>query len=333
MSIISFNVFTTGLVGQTVNPRRCTMVTTDSLATITTAGYLNNQNKLGNQILPTDIFEVLYSFNEQTQSGTYGIFQVTYSSSTGFTLNIWENPGNVLLPVVSGDFAVFNGTSGQIKDAGYSASNPALTKVSMFSGTSAANALAVFADTAGSLKPASTTATLGFSLNVTGTVTGSTGLVATTGNVTATAGNIVAGNAAGGNNAELQLFPTTAAMGSLRWIAADNAGDFTVDFTNASHAQATVYTVADIGAATGGIPVSTAPIKVKSVAAAAAAGGSAAQSFTDAFCTSSSNVIGNWNTQANAASVLTIVPGNGSFVVTSTADAGVGTFNYVIINS
>jgi len=69
---------------------------------------------------------------------------------------------------------------------------------------------------------------------------------------------------------------------------------------------------------------------MKSVAGAAAAGGAAAQSFTDAFCTSGSVVIGNWKTQANAASVLKIVPGNGSFVVTSSADAGAGTFSYII---
>lgn len=318
MGIIAINVNTTGLIGDQVQPRRCTMITTDNLATITTAGYLNNQNLLGNAILPTDVFEILYSFNAATQVGIFGIFQVNYSSSTGFTLNIWENPGNVLLPVVSGDFAVFNGTSGQIKDAGYSPSNAALLKVSMFSGTSANNALAVFADAAGSLKPASTTATLAF------------GLTLATGSFTATLGNLIAGNAAGGSVGTLQLFPTTTTTGSLRWLAAANAGAFNVDFTNASHGQSTVYTIADIGASTGGIPVSTAPLKVKSVAGAAAAGGAAAQSFSDTFCTSGSNVIGNWNTQANPASVLKIVPGNGSFVVTSSADAGVGTFNYII---
>lgn len=71
-------------------------------------------------------------------------------------------------------------------------------------------------------------------------------------------------------------------------------------------------------------------VAFKSVAGAAAAGGSADQSFSDAFCTSGSCVVGNWNTQANPASVLKIIPGNGSFVVTSSADAGVGTFNYII---
>lgn len=131
MSIIAFNTNVTGLVGQQIEPRRCTMITTDNLATITAAGYLNSQNSSGNPILPTDIFEVLYSFNEATKVGVFGIFQVTYSSSTGFTLNAWENPGNVLLPVVSGDFAVFNGTTGQIEDAGYSPTDATKAKVAM----------------------------------------------------------------------------------------------------------------------------------------------------------------------------------------------------------
>lgn len=144
MAIISLNVNVTGLVGPSVDPRRCTMITTDNLATITTAGYLNNQNNLGNPILPTDIFEVLYSFNQATQRGTFGIFQLTYNSATGYTLVLWENPGNVLLPVVSGDFAVFNGTTGQIKDAGYSPTNAAKTKVVMLNAAPTINHIAIF---------------------------------------------------------------------------------------------------------------------------------------------------------------------------------------------
>lgn len=97
MSIIAINVQTTGLVGQTVNPRRCSMVTTDSLSTITTAGYLNNQNANGSPIYLTDIFEVIYSYNTATKSGTLGFFQVSYSSSTGFSLVQWINSGNVSL--------------------------------------------------------------------------------------------------------------------------------------------------------------------------------------------------------------------------------------------
>lgn len=150
------------------------------------------------------------------------------------------------------------------------------------------------------------------------------------GNIGVDAGLLISGLSTGGAVGTLQLFPTTTTTGSIRWLAAVNAGAFNVDFTNASHAQSTVYTIPDIGAATGGVVVATTAIKMKSVAGASAAGGAAAQSFTDTFSTTGSNIVGNWNTQANAASVLKIVPGNGSFVVTSSADAGVGTFNYII---
>ena len=187
-----------------------------------------------------------------------------------------------------------------------------------FSGAaSTANALAVFSDTAGNLKAQTTTATLGF------------GLTAATGNFTATTGNFIAGSS--GNAGGVTMFPATAANGTFILAPVNAGGAFNTTLSNGVMGQSTVYTIADIGAATGGIVVSTAAVRMKSVAGAAAAGGAADQSFTDAFCTTGSNVIGNWNTQANAASVLKIVPGNGSFVVTSSADAGVGTFNYVIM--
>jgi hypothetical protein len=136
---------------------------------------------------------------------------------------------------------------------------------------------------------------------------------------------------ASGTAASLTMFPPTAANGFFRLLPVNAGGAFNTTISNGVMGQSTVYTIPDIGAATGDLVVSTAAVRMKSVAGAAAAGGAAAQSFTDAFCTTGSNVIGNWNTQANAASVLKIVPGNGTFVVTSSADAGVGTFNYVIM--
>lgn len=152
----------------------------------------------------------------------------------------------------------------------------------------------------------------------------------TSGSLEVDAGSLISGIATGGTVGTLQLFPTTASKGSLSLQAVANTGDTATIITNAAMGQATTLTIPDIGASTGGIVVATTAIRVKSVAAAGAAGGAAAQSFTDTFCTSGSNVIGNWNTQTNPASVLKIVPGNGSFVVTSSADAGVGTFNYII---
>lgn len=115
-------------------------------------------------------------------------------------------------------------------------------------------------------------------------------------------------------------------MGSFEWLVGDmvavaaSDGDsiFQFDGDDFSSLIALPYVAA------------SSPLNMKAVHAAAAAGGAAAQSFTDAFCTSLSVVVGNWVTQENAASVLKIVPGSGSFVVTSSANAGVGTFSYII---
>lgn len=195
------------------------------------------------------------------------------------------------------------------------ASDNAQPTVASVNGATTANALAVFADVAGTVKNASTTVTLAQPLTVAGPIQSTTG-------------NITSGSS--GDAGSFISFPATAANGTFIFEALNAGGAFNTTLRNSVMGQSTVYSIPDILAATGGVVVSTAAVRLKSVAAASAAGGAAAQSFTDAFCTAGSVVIGNWVTQANAASVLKIVPGAGSFVVTSTADAGAGTFSYII---
>jgi hypothetical protein len=55
----------------------------------------------------------------------------------------------------------------------------------------------------------------------------------------------------------------------------------------------------------------------------------ASVTITDAKVTAASVVVGNWQSQATAGSVLTVTPGAGSFVVTSSATVGVAVFAYV----
>jgi hypothetical protein len=117
------------------------------------------------------------------------------------------------------------------------ASDNTQPSLSSVNGATVANNLAVFADTAGSVKAASTASTLGF------------GLTLTTGNLNVSAGNVVAGSS--GSAGVLQSFPSAATSGSLRLVGVANAGNFNVDISNASHGQATVYSIADVGAATG----------------------------------------------------------------------------------
>lgn len=143
------------------------------------------------------------------------------------------------------------------------------------------------------------------------------------------AGNLQAGLS--GTAGTLISFPATAANGSFIFAAANAGGAFNTTISNGAMAQSTVYTLGDIGAASGGIPVSTGAIRMKMVADAAAGGGSATQNIVDAFCTAASVVLAFWQTQANNAVIRRVVPGVGSFDIISDVDAGAGTVNYVIL--
>lgn len=300
MGVISFVTDVPGQIG--VSPRRVKVITTDGLATVTTAGYLDNVAKLnGTPLLPTDFIDMTYSYIAATNSGTNSTFIVSISNGVS-TLTQWVNPGDVLLPVVSGDFAIFNGTSGQIKDGGFSPSNAAKTKVVMANGATVASHIMASTDTAGT------------SGNVAGVVIND--------------GDIQAGRS--GVQGSLVAYPATAASGKIIIVANANAGDFLVEIENNSHAQQTMYSIGDIGQATGGVVVATTALRMKSVAQAAVAGGAAAQTVTDAFCTTGSMVTASWNDTTNAVTIQKVAAGNGSFVVTSSADPGASHLNYII---
>jgi hypothetical protein len=98
------------------------MVSTDSIATITTAGYLNNLDLAVFPIAASDIIGLTYNYNVQTGAGNFTWATIALSNGT-ITIVEAVNPGNVLLPVVSGDIAIFNGTTGQLKDSNQKATN------------------------------------------------------------------------------------------------------------------------------------------------------------------------------------------------------------------
>lgn len=148
MPILSITTDTAGQIG--VNPRTIKIVTTDSFSVITTAGYLNTTNSQGYLIEPTDTLDIIYSFVQTTNTGTYGKFLPSFSNGV-ITLEAYVDAGNVTLPVVSGHFANFDGTTGLIQDAGYLPSNAAKTNVVMASGATTVNSIPIFTDTAGTI--------------------------------------------------------------------------------------------------------------------------------------------------------------------------------------
>lgn len=266
MGIISLTVDKPGQIGGLIGgvaPRRPAMVTTDNLATITAAGYLNPALKIEAQnLLPTDILDVIYSYTQTTNSGTYGAFTLSISNGV-ITLALAVSPGDVLLPVVSGDVAIFNGTTGQIKDSSVAFSNGTDTVASLFHGT-------------------------------------------------ATAGDFVTVNNANKTIQDSGAAPSAASQPFVVMSPGSVTSGHLVKFSDANG------TVADQGVA------------FKSVAQAAVAGGAAAQSVSDAFCTSASCVVASWNDTTNAVSIQKVAAGNGSFVVTSSGDPGASHLNYII---
>lgn len=98
MAVLQLVRVDVGQVG--VLPGDVKMVSTDNLATITAAGYLNRN---GNVLLPSvalapsDVIECLYSYNEVTHNGTYTLLRVSISN------------GVITLSVSAGDDALTNG--------------------------------------------------------------------------------------------------------------------------------------------------------------------------------------------------------------------------------
>jgi len=87
----------------------------DSLATVTTAGYLNEASLDTFPVSASDIISAFYDYDKNTGAGSYGLFTVAISNLGVITLSSWANPGEVILPVSIGDFAVFADTEGTLK--------------------------------------------------------------------------------------------------------------------------------------------------------------------------------------------------------------------------
>lgn len=110
MSILQLPIQVPGMVG--VLPNQKFMVTTDNLTTVTTAGYLNQVNLESNPISNTDVLQVLYSFNQQTTAGTYGVFTVSISGTGVITLAQASFTGDVTLPTILNHLIVSTNTTG-----------------------------------------------------------------------------------------------------------------------------------------------------------------------------------------------------------------------------
>lgn len=142
----------TNLPGQQdVKPQRVQIVTDSTYDEVTTAGFLTFSSLSPYTLNPTDIVDMLYGYDETTRVGTYQEFTVNISNEGVITLVAYVNPANVELPVTDGNFASFNGDTGQIADLGFAPSDATKDIVAMVDDNHGVGQFVVFTDANGTI--------------------------------------------------------------------------------------------------------------------------------------------------------------------------------------
>ncbi len=259
MGIKEITTSVTGLAG--VLPVTIYIDTDDTVATVTTSGYLNHIVEQQGQIFSNKQMALVYT----TDSGC-DWYQVTIAgANTSLVLNV--SPGDVLLPVTVNRIAVFSNVAGQIADPLGTASHRGSlqagisgTAGSLISFPGAANngSLQLFAtNSPGNFNTLITNAALGqtttFTLPDPGAVAASFILTAnaatqviTSGSLQVFNGNIIAG-AVTPHAGTFISYPAATGGANDRFViaAVTTGGNFTSTLSNGTQGQTTVFTLAD----------------------------------------------------------------------------------------
>lgn len=188
--------------------RRVKIISTDNLATVTAAGYLNQEVLQGYFIYNTDIIDMWYGAvggaNFITSQGTYAEFTPSISNGV-ITLVQTVQPGGVTVtgtPTV-GHIARFSSTS-SIEEGGVlgqaaakAVSNNAKTNVASVDAATVLNNLLSAADTSGTVKDSGVAASNLLLLNAANTLTGSGSIKLVKGTGTEAANVVTVNNQAG----------------------------------------------------------------------------------------------------------------------------------------
>src|SRR3990167_5431150 len=268
MAILNIQIGEVGLTG--VKPRVIYIDTNDTLATVVTAGYLNNAKQQGYAFSEYDMALVSTKTTPSSAITEVAWLEVSYSNPD-WSLVPSNSPGEVVLPTVANRLAHFTNTTGTLSsdaanvvNAGNIAAGLSGTAgtISSFPATLARGSLVLAAvnntgDTLVTISNAAHGQASVYSIPDGGQTTAEF-IIAdsagtqniTSGNLSVNAGSLSSGLAAGGFAGSMIAYSTTASMGSLRLLAVNSAGDFAVTISNASHGQASVVSIPDGGQAT-----------------------------------------------------------------------------------
>lgn len=140
MAILKLKQLQIGRVGD--NPQKLIINTDDTIATVTTAGYLTKYGSSSNVSFSDHQLAEVY-----TTDGKVGLYQVSVDDD-GIASLLYKSK-NVITPTVAGNFANFDDTDGTLIDSGYSPSDDTKSIVGMVDGATIAGNFAVYSDTAG----------------------------------------------------------------------------------------------------------------------------------------------------------------------------------------
>lgn len=294
----------------------------DNLATITTAGYLNFSSiEAGVPLSNADVVMALYSFNQQTNSGSFGIFTVNIATSTGqITLIEWTGTSGVILPTIANHIATYTNTTGTLSE------DPATA-------ITGGNLQAGLSGTAGTVASFPATASRGSLVLA---------AVANAGNTNTTISNVAMGQASTVSipdpvnaAARFMIGATATPFVSGNFPAASGTGGLMVD-SGASPGSFANLTAANTFSGAGQIILAKAD--GTEAANAVTASGNAGVITTSALTTAGgANYAITWtNTKITATSVilLSIMGGTNTVKnITMTATAGVGTSTLTIYNN
>jgi hypothetical protein len=285
MAIKNIVTSVTGLVG--VSPRVIYIDTDDTLATVTTAGYLNKAVQQGFSFNESDMACVTTKTSPSVKEVEVAWLEVSYSSPN-WSLVPTGSPGEVDLPTIANYIAHFTNTTGTLSSDAANIINAGNIQAGL-SGT--AGTLASYPATAlkGSLVLAGVANTGNTNVTISNAAHGQATVISipdggqataefiisdsagtqniTSGALQVDAGAISSGLAAGGFAGNFVAWANTTASGNLALLAVDNAsGDFDTVISNAAAiGQDQTISIPDSGAATANFILSASAAAAQSI--------------------------------------------------------------------
>lgn len=279
MSILNIQTTQTGETG--VLPSYASILTNDPESTVLTAGYLNQAVQNGASFALPCIAKIATKASS-TADYQVGWYQIVHVGSN-WNVVPGGNPGDVTLPTIANHIATYTNTTGTLSEDPATAISAGNIQAGLTTGTAGTliscpsasgkgtlilSALANTGNTNTTIRnaamgqasvisipdPGAATANFILSAGLSVQTISTTLQIIGAHDIQTTGGNVIAGSPAVAG--EFISYPSTIGRGTLILEATNNSGNFNVSITNASHAQDSIYSIPDSGAASANFIIS-----------------------------------------------------------------------------